>query len=241
MLKARTQLLPDSPQARRILSLVEGSLVCIPLASIERRLGLSSPLPSITSFFSARELAEARSTKESRLSLLRHFKASVIRPACIRYDRAAFDAAAARGSWFYALLQSGLRALPVELLRVDWDRSSWGHYNLWALVRVTGRFPLSFFGFDTVPSTLSFCPLCRLPSTTIAHLLCSCPATLALYTFYSSVSLGLGCFSSAVRPHWQHFQLVLFTWSPHMPDNLTRFAYVGRCCELLAQAYQSEL
>ena len=242
MLKARTQLLPASHHARRILSLAEGTTVRIlwttALASIERRLGLSRPLPSITSFFSARELDEARNSKESRLSLLHHFKAAVIRPACVLYDQAAFDVAGTRDSWPYAAVQSGLGALPDELLRVDWDSTAWKHYTLWATVRVTGSFPSSYFGWDSVPSALSFCPFCRCPDATIEHLLGSCPASVAFYTFYVSASRGLGCFSSADRPPWQHFHVILFTWTVHVPEMLTRSAYVGRCCELVAEAYE---
>ena len=106
------------------------------------------------------------------------------------------------------------------------------------MVRVTGRFPLPYFGFDALPATLPFCPICKQPDAKPEHLLGECPASLAIYISSISGSTEIGCVFPAVRPPWQHFQLVLFTWSLRMAENRARFEYVGRCCELLAAALQ---
>ena len=238
MLKARTQLLPEAHPAKRVLSLTALSSVAIPwpdaVSEIQRRLGLTAPLPDITATVSDTDLEEAGRDKGARLKILHHYKSSVVRPACIRYDQAAFDAAGTRDWWFYAEHQSSLRQLPFVLLTVDWDVSNWLHYKLWAVVRVTGRFPLQFFGFDSMPKILPFCPLCRSPDATMEHVLSACGSTLDLYT---AASHHLGLFCPSTRPSWLQLRLCLFAWSSQLSDNLARISYVGRCCERVAEVY----
>ena len=52
------------------------------------------------------------------------------------------------------------------------------------------------------------------------------------------VWIGPPCSTSCPVAYLPAVLRIRLTWSVHMPEMVTRFSYVGRCCELMADAYE---
>ena len=55
-------------------------------------------------------------------------------------------------------------------------------YRMWVIIRLTGCWPLTCIGGDTLPLSLSACNLCGLRNVRVSHALCECQGTAGFRT-----------------------------------------------------------
>ena len=246
MLKARLQLLPDSHPAKRLLEVAARSRVftwASLVTSLQRRRDWPAPIPDIVDAFDASRIRDALRSKDSRRYLLRAYRRTCVEPVLREYDLNAFLQVDASGSWSYTSFQPAFNAtLFARLLDMDWDADVWGFYRTWAVVRVTGRWPLALFGWLDLPRTLPECPLCGVSDADVVHVLLSCPHTVEDFRAWS---LATDCYSPvATRPPWDTFSAALFAEAFSSREDASvagaaRVRYVGRCFQACAEAIRA--
>ena len=74
----------------------------------------------------------------------------------------------------YASFVPEHRRPPIDLLRFDSGPAARSKYRLWALVRMSGKWPLPVYGGDELPLVLGVCPACGEKNVTVTHTLCDC-------------------------------------------------------------------
>ena len=115
-----------------------------------------------------------------RKALLKRYRWEVARPKLRIYDQQAFQRVAARIlPAFGAPLSDFMPApqrLSLELLVSDHMPVSALWFRVWALVRVTGRWPLVVWGMPDMPDVLPACAGCDASQVSVLHALCECPA-----------------------------------------------------------------
>ena len=143
---------------------------------------LPAVIPEITdpAFCSAERLEQAYRDHLVRKMLLSEYKWSVVRPVLREYDRQAFSQAAqgdlpALGFSYAAFVPEPSRP-PVGLLALDAGPGTWTRYRLWALVRMSGCWPLPVFGGDSLPPVLDACSVCGELQMSVAHVFRDCIA-----------------------------------------------------------------
>ena len=161
-------------------------------------------------------------------------------PALRRYGVNAFNATATESVWPYSIFQWRPDPFPEALLQVDWGFDTWSLYRAWALVKCTGRFPLSVFSAGDLVTSLSRCPLCGAADADISHALMHCAGVADFWNAY--------CASYPTRTpceDWTSLQLELFAgrFAPldEDPDRgEARIIYVGstmrRCSHALRKS-----
>ena len=58
-----------------------------------------------------------------------------------------------------------------------WSRLTWKYQRAWSIARLSGRIPLTLWGFADCPEWLATCPGCWWNRADLYHLLAACPAT----------------------------------------------------------------
>ncbi|CAK0877688.1 unnamed protein product [Prorocentrum cordatum] len=127
------------------------------------------------------QLEAARAHPARRRALLEWYRWQVVRPALLEYDRQAFRKAAS--CVLPALRRSFAELCPGPSLPdwnlLGWESSPnfWKHYRLWAVIRMTGCWPLAVLGQGGLPATLSRCGACGASNVAVDHPLVACQAT----------------------------------------------------------------
>ena len=169
--RARLFLLPGEHPGASMLAVASGTS-CSSWASTVRAWmnSLDPPLPDVVAwpFAGPQACATARADPAARRLLLRSYKFYVVRPASLKLDRLAFERATAD-----ALLQWNLLDLAL-------GPGSWLHFRLWAVVRMSGCWPLQVLGAPLCVPTLPRCGACGARDVDVWHALFSCPASAAL-------------------------------------------------------------
>ena len=117
-----------------------------------------------------------------RKAVLRRYRWEVVRPAMLEYDRSAYNAAAERvipglgTSW--RTLHPTLRAPTSSELMAESAHSL--HYRLWAVCRLTGRWPLQVLGGGEAPELPDRCQACGSVDVPLLHAFGACPGTTGL-------------------------------------------------------------
>ena len=184
---ARLQLSPVSHPASRMLDAVIAhcvpswySVVCGLMASGDA----SSRIPEIAAcgLFSPSALANARTSAHARRDCLRKYRQQIVKPALLALDWAASASSLGRqlaglGMGFSEFLPASME-LRVDACSLDWGVHSAQGWRSWAVVRITGTWPLCVFGGDGLPFAIPQCSGCGACSVGVVHALCVCPGTL---------------------------------------------------------------
>ena len=152
--------------------------VVIPFSSADNRLRLKlDNVQTVRDWLQVDAVRDLGINVDERLKILQRYKKQVVYPALRRYDDDAFQGFKDAHGWPYLQFQPFLQRFPRELLQANWQRQHWRDYQLWALVRCTGRWPLPLGGMEEFPRLLSFCPLCQKAEAGVTHLLVECEGT----------------------------------------------------------------
>ncbi|CAK0864232.1 unnamed protein product, partial [Prorocentrum cordatum] len=127
------------------------------------------------------EVVAARSSPASRRSLLRRYRQEVALPALRAYDQPSVDAAADRplpclGLPFRSLMPAMQRGTQQYMFE---DHGGNLYFRLWAVCRVTGRWPLPVLGGEDAPLVLPRCGACPSTEVDVSHALLACGHTSA--------------------------------------------------------------
>jgi len=185
--RARLFLLPGEHPASNMFE-VASSTCCSTWASSVRAWmdSLDPPLPDVVDwpFAGPQACAKARSDPAARRLLLSSYKFYVVRPAMLKLDLPAFQKAAAASLPVFCLpfssWLSGPPGLQWNLLDLALGPGSWLQFRLWAVVRMSGCWPLQVLGAPLCVPTLPRCGGCGARDVDVWHALFSCPATAAL-------------------------------------------------------------
>ena len=77
----------------------------------------------------------------------------------------------------FATFQPTCKHILIDWLLHDYDCRTWFVYRCWALVRMSGCWPLPLWGHTALPVTLCTCIHCGTREVDIRHALCNCPGT----------------------------------------------------------------
>ena len=117
---------------------------------------------------------------------------------------------------------------PRSLQWAAWGPTMWRFFKAWAVVRITGGFPLPHWGLGDVALVFPHCCLCGRGFVDVAHLLAACPGTARYRAGLPAASLAnvslwcLGC--------------------PGAPDELrVRVMFLGLCCSAFMRARRAEM
>ena len=125
----------------------------------------------------------AAHSAEDRKKVLRRYRWEVVRPALREYDWTPFVAAASRPIPILGLtfgeLQPEVRRWTMQELQSE----SGGivNYRMWAVCRMTGRWPLQVLGYGEAPLQLPRCRACGAEAVDVLHALAACGGTAELY------------------------------------------------------------
>ena len=188
--RARLFLMPPESPAARIFQI---ALHCtcptwvLHVANFMTSSSLPETIPEIWSMsgISVAKVTKAQGDNIARKDLLRRYRMDVVRPILLQRDRIRFASSAQADlpciMTSFARLQP-LAAMPDQgLLGWEFDRRTWRHYRCWAVVRISGRWPLAVLGASDCPQSLEFCRLCGTPDVDVCHALCECRGTSSLY------------------------------------------------------------
>ncbi|CAK0840450.1 unnamed protein product [Prorocentrum cordatum] len=182
MARARLMVLPGDHQGALMLraarSLATPTWESAVVALAQR---LAPPPPDLEGhpLFPAALLNEARVSSAARKAILKSYRLEVLRPSLLRYDRAAYAKAAmpilAPFNRSFAALCTFPSPLDLDLLAGEPGPSFWSHYRLWAVARMTGKWPLSVMGGEEHPMHLRRCRACGSHRVSVRHALSACP------------------------------------------------------------------
>ena len=202
------------------------------------RICTTTPFCSMLEFPPTAALLDAaRADADARKLLLRMYRWEVVRPALLQYDRASYLRAASCVIPAFGVPFSHCQPLPArtdsELLCADWGINSWRLYRLWALCRVTGKWPLPVLGQTEMPLLLHKCAACGQVDVDVAHPLLSCHGTQALH---ANLCRHVGEFCREARVSFLTF---LFGSNTQAGTRVHHIFYVGKA--LLAAIGSSSL
>ena len=75
----------------------------------------------------------------------------------------------------FSFVQSQPGVTHNQLLQVDWGRQAPRLYRVWAVCRITGRWPLQVLGQDSAPVYLEQCAACGASNVDVMHAIAACP------------------------------------------------------------------
>ena len=131
------------------------------------------------------DVERARNDKETRKQVLRKYRMEVVRPVLLKYDQKVYMRAASKllpaiGLPFSRFVPK-VERIPLAPWHDDSIVESKRIFQLWAVVRCTGKWPLCVLGYWDCPIMLESCRSCGQRLVTICHGLCYCKGTLAMY------------------------------------------------------------
>ena len=185
--RARLFLLPAEHPGANMLTVASGTS-CSTWASAVRAwmCSLDPPLPDVVEwpFAGPPACAKARADPAARRLLLRSYKFYVVRPALLKLDLLSFQRATADALPVFRLPFSAWLSGPPgthwNLLDLELGPGSWLQFRLWAVVRMSGCWPLQVLGAPLCVSTLPRCGACGARDVDVWHALFSCSASAEL-------------------------------------------------------------
>ena len=186
MARARLLVLPAAHPA----TAVREAAMCSLAPSWWQRVGQlmvkmpGGPIRDITDVESlAGDIQAATHSAEERKKALRHYRWEVVRPVLREYDRAPFVAAAGRPiptlGLSFGELQPEFRRWTLQELQEECGGIA--NYRMWAVCRMTGRWPLQVLGLGEAPLLLPRCRACGAEAVDVLHALAACGRTAELY------------------------------------------------------------
>ena len=146
--------------------------------------GLPSRIPLVfeAKGFDSVQLEAARSSSSLRKDLLRRYRLEIVRPILLEYDRAAGEQA--RGKLLPGFTFSfedlgrsvGLGEVS-ENIRSQTSPGASLWLRCWAIIGITGAWPLCLFQDSGLPLCLDSCSLCGARYATVLHAFAECPGT----------------------------------------------------------------
>ena len=126
-------------------------------------------------------LEAARSDAKIRKDLLRQYRMQVVRPILRQYDDSAGCEARSKllpgfSFCFQDLCREGSSSFSSEF-NLWSGTDAWLWYRCWAVVRITGAWPVCLFEGTGLPVTLILCPGCGQTHVPVLHALAECPIT----------------------------------------------------------------
>jgi hypothetical protein len=232
MALARLQLLPVNHPGSRMLALAAslpyGGWVAIVRQEMNHP-SLTKPIPSLLehSAFAMHEIESAQACKVARRLLLRRYRAVVVLPSLRERDQQLYLSSAsnlvAPFQWCRSTLLPEPEPAASTLLDLDLGCNTWRFYRVWAIVRISGGWPLCCYTGSGALQALEFCPLCWAPAPTVLHCLCACPVTASLHRNASLLH--------SFRPRADSTALTAFLFGPCDDASLrsAQIGYVGGC------------
>jgi hypothetical protein len=198
MAVARLQVLPALHPAAVLYHICQASTAPAFLSHVRALMARISPgriLPGLLDYAPCASRAlEAMACSAMRREVLSAYRWQVVRPAMRAYDEAHFHSSSAKElpglGVSYNFFQASPRCLPSSLTSADLLPATICHFRTWALVRITGQWPLSAMGGEGLLEVLPLCSLCRSQDCHVLHALADCPGTLS--TFFNIVSVCPG-------------------------------------------------
>ena len=166
MLRARLQVLPTGHPAAAMLQLAT-CLVASTWASDVREVMvgtiLPDQIPELLDHPAATpdKVEEARHEPQLRKRLLKEYKLSAVRPVLLQFDRLAYFEASRKEltylGWSFGALLARPTRISIDLLKFDAGPGTWRWYRLWAVCRMTGRWPMQVLGIVEALESLDMC------------------------------------------------------------------------------------
>ena len=230
MAEARIHVLPRDHPAVLMAEAATSSLAYTWLrsvATLRGRVGGRTPIPSLLDFAPAvARLEAARADADERKHVLRRYRWEVVHPALQAYDRECYLRAASRVIVAFGVPFTHFQPLPSQtpsgLLCCDWGSSSWRLYRLWAVCRMTGRWPLPVLGQTELPESLQVCAACGQINISVTHPLLVCPGTLVLH---QTLTAAVG---SLYRDSQVAFLTAVFGHNAPPANRYQHILYVGK-------------
>ena len=181
---ARIRVLPaDHPAAKLCIQALATPAVTwvSQVKQLMRRLP-GDQIPDITavSSFSNDCLSEARKCPVLRKQVVRRYRLEFVHPVIVEYDRIAFQSEASYNfdsfGWCFKDVQSCPGPFPGDLFAEDAAPVLLRWFRLWAVVRISGKWPLHLLGAPAAVPSLDYCHECGTPDIGVDHPLCACPA-----------------------------------------------------------------
>jgi len=224
--RARCFLLPPDHPTRIVFEAARGAALATWESSSRALLGddiadiIGHPL------FTSLEVQHAMHDSDVRRSLLKRYRWNVVRPALLEREMVEFSAASAKIipvlGVSYSSLVTSPRPFPHDWFCRHQDATTWFHYRVWALMRLTGAWPSALYGEEAFPLTIDSCKLCGEPDISILHPLVICRANASLFLHAS------GLLPMPPREHGCTFIRFLFTDKPCMEHMATLCALVSK-------------
>ena len=133
--------------------------------------------------FLADAVPNAVASPGARKALLRRYKREVVQPRLRTYDQEAYATAADRILPGFGVAFSSFQPLsaPGDLLDLrDLERVGNLFFRLWAVCRITGRWPLPVLGGEEAPITIDRCGACPCHEVSVVHAFTACAGTAEL-------------------------------------------------------------
>jgi len=191
MALSRLQLLPSDHPGARMLALA-WDVPCLGWVAVVKDLmrqpSLGGGIPDLLSYsgFTISDVQAARSSKDHRKALLKRYRNAVVAPALRERDQRLYLQSASSVitslGWTYSSLLPAPELPSYELLDFDFELFTWRFYRVWAIIRITGSWPLTCYGGSELPESLPVCPLCAACNVSVVHCFWTCPVTLPVYT-----------------------------------------------------------
>ena len=109
----------------------------------------------------------------------------------------------------------------LDLLQIERGPALWTDLRAWAVIRMSGAWPLPVFGGQELPFAVPSCPWCGALQALVRHALVECPGTADAYSTLSR--------SAAVPPREapDFFLRCIFAEGAVVGDRAAHLAYVG--------------
>ena len=223
---ARIRVLPaDHPAAKLCIQALATPAVTwvSQVKQLMRRLP-GDQIPDITavSSFSNDCLSEARKCPVLRKQVVRRYRLEFVHPVIVEYDRIAFQSEASYNfdsfGWCFKDVQSCPGPFPGDLFAEDAAPVLLRWFRLWAVVRISGKWPLHVLGAPAAVPSLDYCHECGTPDIGVDHPLCACPAATA------DISAG----GATPSEGEQNFLLALFDDVPQWGEMSQHIRFVGK-------------
>jgi hypothetical protein len=183
MTKARASLLPAGHPVARMLRLAESTMATSWVSAVKLLMNdqkLPSEIPEVMDmpFCTEDKLQQARGDRVARKLVLSEYKWVVVRPILLEYDRLAYHRTVLKELPVFGVPFTSLVPVPrrpsMDLLMLDDGPSTWSRFRLWALVRMSGCWPLPIYGGESLPEYVDSCLMCGTSQVSVGHMLCDC-------------------------------------------------------------------
>lgn len=179
---ARIQLSPPDHPARQVQQIAD-TIPAVCWSRDIRHLMTTGEFGTISEVIACEaitveEVESAWRCRLARKSLTRFYRQSVVRPILQAWGSKAFAMSADKWIPCFGLNVCSFLHFPEqfdqELLMMDPCAVRLLCFRVWALARITGKWPMTVCGGEELLDTLPICRCCGAPNISVVHALCSC-------------------------------------------------------------------